>query len=430
MLAIVGAGLSGAAVARELDGRGVEYLLLEAGPDLGTAHVGAAAETEGLADPAADPSFRPFDGSPGSPYGPLAGYRARVGGRGLYWRGICLRIEERALADWPEPVRRALEERWYPEVEEELARWSGGALAAPRSADEERLLAEVEKAGHRAVPTPRAVRFGEGGRWSAYAPVGAVDPARIRADSRVSRIAARPGGGFLLDLPGERLAADGVVLAAGLFENARLVDGLLGRRGELRIVDHVASGFVAVRPGVEHGPRDASVYAGFHPAASSNLFVESLPAEGGTLLDAWAMGEQVPEAAGVLAEGRVSLDGPARVLLDAVTGGQRELLARLAEGLGLGAVRGAGPGFDEALARAAAEPGMAVGYLAGIGELDHESSGLALGGALVDEAGALRAAPGVHVVGPCLFPRAGAANPTLTSLALARYVAGSVASRI
>jgi choline dehydrogenase-like flavoprotein len=78
--------------------------------------------------------------------------------------------------------------------------------------------------------------------------------------------------------------------------------------------------------------------------------------------------------------------------------------------------------FDEALAQAEAQPGTAVIYDATIGELDHESGGLPLGGEHVDVRGHLREAPGVAVAGPCLIPRAGAANPSLTTLALARYV--------
>ncbi|MEE1831717.1 NAD(P)-binding protein [Streptomyces sp. SP17KL33] len=426
MLAIVGSGLSGAAVAHELGMYGIDHVLLDAGPHLGLDHVGAFRETDHLANPAADPSFAPFVAGQDSPYGPLAGYRMRVGGRGLYWRGISLRIEPGVLSGWPERLRRALEETWYPAVEQELANWSGRALAEPRTMEEEQLLAHVGKAGYQVTATPRAVRFSEDGRWSAYSPITAVAPDRIRARAQVSHIKPLPQGGFLVHGAGEPLAVDGIVLAAGVFENARLVDRLLGSRSEMRIVDHVATGFVVFRFGARHDPCDASVFAGFHPTASSNLFVESQAVDGGVLVDAWAMGEQPPEAAGVLADGNVTLDASARQVLTQVGYHQQQLLSGLADALDIGAVHGDGLGFDAAMTRAISAPGSAFGYTAGIGELDHESSGLPLGGDLVDEAGALRAIPGIHVVGPCLFPRAGAANPTLTNLALARYVAQSV----
>ncbi|MFC5286639.1 NAD(P)-binding protein [Actinokineospora guangxiensis] len=425
MLAVVGSGLSGAAAARLLQLHGVEHVLVERGPNLGVRHVGSDERTAHLENPREDPSFRAFDIGASSPYAPTAGYRSRVGGRGLYWRGICLRIEPEALASWPDGPREALLSEHYGAAEETLARWVGRPLAAARSATEQRLVQTLSAAGYSATATPRAVRFSDGG-WSAYSPIAELSAARIRPDRQVTSVVRRPGRGFVLRGPAHELVVDGVIFAAGVFENVRLVAGLTGADQAAKIVDHVASGFLVFGPGGEHDTVDASAYAGFHRSAGSNLFVESGAVDGGTMIDAWAMGEQPPDAASVLSGGAVALDARARHRLDDVEARQRRLLDDAAARLGFSAPRWAGLDFDAASRRARREPGVAIGYRAGIGELDHESCGLPVGGELVDDDGRLRAAPDAYVVGPCLFPRAGAANPTLTTLALTHHVIGAV----
>jgi choline dehydrogenase-like flavoprotein len=70
-----------------------------------------------------------------------------------------------------------------------------------------------------------------------------------------------------------------------------------------------------------------------------------------------------------------------------------------------------------------------VPYRCPLGTVDHEGGTLALGSECVGASSELRELPGVFVGGPCLFPRAGAANPSLTTLALGAYVAGQVEAR-
>ncbi|MEI5102941.1 hypothetical protein RB200_35915 [Streptomyces sp. PmtG] len=138
------------------------------------------------------------------------------------------------------------------------------------------------------------------------------------------------------------------------------------------------------------------------------------------------MGEQPPEAASTVLVGddmEITLEPAAEGVLSEVREQQRRLIGGLAASLGLPAWREERyVSYEEAAAGAAARPGTAVFYDAAIGELDHECSGLALDGEHVDTWGRLRSSPGVLLAGPRLFPRAGAANPSLTALALARYV--------
>jgi len=76
--------------------------------------------------------------------------------------------------------------------------------------------------------------------------------------------------------------------------------------------------------------------------------------------------------------------------------------------------------FDDARLRALKKPGTAYIYRERMGDLDHESGGLPLGVGLVDAVGRLAGHDNLYAAGTVLFPRAGAANPSLTTLTLAR----------
>ena len=64
-----------------------------------------------------------------------------------------------------------------------------------------------------------------------------------------------------------------------------------------------------------------------------------------------------------------------------------------------------------------------------LGAVDHEAGTLALS-AVVEEDGELAKGSGIFVVGPATFPRSGAANPSLTILALAARSAAAIAERL
>jgi choline dehydrogenase-like flavoprotein len=64
-----------------------------------------------------------------------------------------------------------------------------------------------------------------------------------------------------------------------------------------------------------------------------------------------------------------------------------------------------------------------------LGAVDHEAGTLALGTTIEDD-GELAKGSGIFVAGPATFPRSGAANPTLTILALAHRTAATIAERL
>ena len=431
---VIGGGLAGLETAWELHRRGVRDVLVVE-PASGPRSGGRASVWD-----TARPPHYVGTGSPA----------AAVGGRSLLWHGVVLRLEPWALAApwWPvevvEALRPAVGEGLYDRVEGDLERWVGRPLSAGVDADEVlagRLLA-AGLAGAR--PVPQAVRDGV-----AYSPLqhwaGRATAPRIQTGwSAIELVPGRVPGVRLgaIDGRAERVVSgDAVVLAAGALETTRLVLQAVGASGRVPtgLNDHLVQGFVALVPPSALGfPAATAAFAFVAGSADSrsNLFVRVRPRPedpGLVLLDVWEMGEQLPE-------GQTSLtvvrgDPPpwhARVHPDLserdreLLAGQRSRLRTTWSALGASSALPDFPdlltepvGFDTASARLSPGTGPQV-YAWPLGAVQHEGGSLPLGGDLVDGAGAVRAVPGVHVVGPAVLPRAGAANPSLTTLALAR----------
>ncbi|MBI2709994.1 MAG: hypothetical protein HYX34_09900, partial [Actinobacteria bacterium] len=262
----------------------------------------------------------------------------------------------------------------------------------------------------------------------------------------------------------EDIRARAVIVAAGALETTRLVARLEPSSPIRGLNDHLVQGFVVRLP---PGPATAAL----PPAAfvmrrgsaddRSNVFIRlrPLPAGLGTLLDVWAMGEQWPSEATRVEV--VARDGHVQLAIEAgLSDDDREVVAlqrralhdtwrKLADVAQItGAATGAGPArppaplvfegdllanprpFGAAAAGAGdLEAGRPVTYSWPLGTVDHEGGTLPLGDRL-DEDGGLPDAPGVHVTGPATFPRPGAANPSLTTLALARRTAEAAARRL
>ncbi|MGB3896586.1 MAG: GMC family oxidoreductase [Mycolicibacter sinensis] len=448
---VVGAGLSGLECASAIVAGGVDDVLVV---EVGGAHTGAPVEA-------------PLEwGSTVPPHYTWERRALVVGGRSLSWHGVVLRLEEWALADpaWPGPARSALRgERpaaagLYQQLEQDLADWVGGSLTPDRQGS-----AGVLASG-RAVPT--AVRPDGNGAWRAYTPLDrcshwtgpgerAGQP-RLRAGSQALDVVVRAGrvtGVRLRDIRTgdvETIATRAVVLAAGTLDNTRLVAQLAGTdrpQAFTGLNDHLVQGFVARLPAAAlDWPRPAEVFE-YAPRddSRSNMFARTRALPGSphdVLLDIWAMGEQLRSEQNV-----VSFPDTARlpwrgVVTPALTELDREVLAAqrrelsglwasLSDGkaaaLRLPDFLGAPFAFDQALTRVMSEPPAApVGYCWPLGTVEHESGTLPLGGAHVGETGELVAAAGGYVVGPATFPRSGAANPSLTTLALARWTADRI----
>lgn len=473
---IVGGGLAGLELAAQLALRGGRPpLVIEAGPDRGSEHYrwalnGAAADRYWI-DPSQDESFwRPYEANDGSFVG-LAGLRRRLGGRSLYWHGVTLPVEDWALDEkWPESVVRDLTKEWdggeplYARVERELAEWSGQDGATTRGGDQ-----RVSLGGYLFQEVPQALRFGGDGRWKAYSPLEGLTPshATVLCDSEVLGVLTRDGAtcgvrvrhqGVVHDIRTER-----VVLAAGTIESSRLAiqtlsgEGLLDRPRLTGLVDKVAHGFSAsFTPGslpaeIEQAAAANVVFqAPAREGLRSNIFVAaSVNAYGLPVLRTSFIGEQIAGPLGVVeCDARGEWPWQTSVLCSRspvdqkLARAQQEEIQRFWEEICGQAgvldaptlVFDAEPGSPDVPQRLVASrsfqtPGMVCTYSFPLGTENHEAGTLPLGSVL-DEDHQFRDLAGLYAVGPAIFPRAGAANPALTTLALAKRLAGILAPQI
>jgi hypothetical protein len=375
---IIGSGLSGTAVAAELLRQGVPVAVVDRGPGGLREHIAAHPETLPLMDPWADPQFTPFcDGSDALHYGRWAGSRIRVGGRSLYWRGIVLPIAPSALSSWPVAVRQVLSgdggtsPGLYSEVEEQLHAWTGAPCDWPRSSAEARLVAWMRNLGFASArPTPRAIRSQAAGRWAAYSPLLEIPTSVVKARRQLTRLSRGAAGVIHAQFAGpdsqEAYQAAAVVLCAGAVENARLVSRIVPESNVFPIVDHHAQGWISVR-----GSRNStvsepelSVLIEQDNGARTNLFLEIHRIDGDEVVDAWAMGEQLPSDATRFFFDDVGRPRFAVELTDAdeaVLGSQRARLTILADAMGIRLDAWLAPphtlSFQQALARAKSAPG-------------------------------------------------------------------------
>lgn len=463
-IVIVGGGLAGLALAAELEQRSaLRPVLLESGPDSGREHYRwtldrATANSQWLTPESDRHAWRPYSTTDGSFTG-IACLRRRLGGRSLYWHGSVLPIEPWALtaADWPQDVVRDLVDTWddgpslYGRVRERLAAWSSEGAVDPSETP-------VVRIGDRAFRrTPQAVRSaGRGGRWRAYSPLEHLtDDTRLYCDCHVLGVLTRGGEtvGVRVRQHGEvrEIRAPRVVLAAGTVESSRLAIQALVAEGVLTepelpgLVDKVAHGFVASLASEETpagllaaAERGSFLMSSCGESLRSTMFLRTCVNRHGVVVaDAYLMGEQRRGTWGTV---RCEPDGdwpwPTHVTCgpgpedERLAEAQKDALAllwcQLSEAAGRGRSKlSFAPGLGSpdlphrlTLAEELPEPVTPHTYSFPLGSEQHEAGTLPLG-EILDDRHQVRGVPGLFVAGPASFPRTGAANPVLTTLALA-----------
>jgi choline dehydrogenase-like flavoprotein len=484
---IVGGGMAGLEIAKELDLYGIDdVVVLEAGPAGDARHNNAVGSCEtalrAWLDPESDPYFwQPWVAASPPHYTGPSGLRRRLGGRSLYWYGVCLPVEPWALRppEWPARVVSDLQASWrggaplYQRVRDMLDGWRAGGQAAD---DDDGQPVATTLGGHQLRRTPLAVRRNEQGRWHAYSPLDAWrDPVtgqpgrqprgvRVITGVEVLGVQVRDGRarGVSIRLTGtaetREIASDLVVLSAGTLENSRLgiqalaAVGALAERKLFGLSDHIVQGFF-LRLSREQASKlegllmPGGSYAPCQEPTRSNIFVDFTPEpQGSALLDVRITGEQLPDEMNWV-ECRLSDEYPWPVSVHAAPSAadcqhiqrQREIIQHICDDV----VRVAGApsarldfgDFDNPLRTnafilpeiiGAADIGVPLPWSSYLGVEDHEGGTLPIGGTLSTEQEFAQVA-GLFAAGPSTFPRMGAANPSLTNLALAHRLAGLLA---
>lgn len=474
---IVGGGMAGLELAHHLDVEGgPSVIVLEAGPADDLSHLNLALSPEEAVarwlDPVTDPTFwRPWQLASAPHYGGVAGLRRRLGGRSLYWHGVILPIEAWALeGSWPPVIvsdlTRSFQERpsLYSQVQSELADWS----SRPSAHHKAPLPRQIKIGSFVFTLAPRALRRVDGERWEAYSPVAhfrnrlADESGRvqIRSNHEVEQLLLRSRliTGVVARRPtGERetVRAPVVVLAAGTIESTRLVLDVLGNPSisddpithTHGLNDHISQGFVsAFSPDdIPDEIRELAVHGNLFYApvssARSNLFLElGVDPSGSVVVEAWAMGEQIPGQQSSIESVR-SETGASHVIVRtaeskddlALVDAQRALLKALWSSL-CTEIHAVPRPLDISTARLLSfqdsgrtrhelvSGGPPRLWKSDLGSENHESGTLAIG-TMVDEDLQFYSIPNLYAVGPSVFPRSGAANPSLTTLALSRRLA-------
>lgn len=478
---ILGAGLSGLAVATDLARQGVEHVAVVEAGGFGTASPGgthAGADVPRLLSQASVdgdlPRWCPWTSEATPHYTEPTGLRRRVGGRSLCWHGVVLRMAHWECGDgtpWPAAVRDDLlgVDGLYASVERDLRDWVGGPLDQARTTTERDLRDWVATLGYGEVRhAPLAARSTGAphvGEMPAYSPLHVWSDEAARGTSLADvltdheAVAVRVRGGRVAGLDvrhrhdgaAEFIPCARVVLAAGAIENTRLVAQATGQATYAGLNDHIVQGFAVTVPAGEWGDthRDGGcLVARGDGTTRFNLFfkVRGTPSPDLVTLDVWAMGEQerseanrisftdtttLPWATSVA----TGLSSDDRQVVKAEQEILNEVWQRVAKAFDL---PGPALAFDEFLMNtqpigtaydiSVTRPGEPVPFSAALGSIDHEAGTLPLGSA-VDVDGEVPGCAGLYVTGPAVFPRTGAANPSLTTLALARRLAAHLARR-
>lgn len=471
---VIGGGLAGLEVARQL----VEHdagpvLVLESGPagdprHTNVTHPPAAAAALWL-EPQDDPYFRrPWSSANPPHFAGSAGLRSRLGGRSLYWYGVSLPMDPWALRSWPAGIVADLTGSWcggpslYDLVSADL-----GVTGAP-----DRPAVSFGSLRLRQVPRA-ATAAGAPGRWAAWSPLdhwrdpvtgevtGWPPGLTVRTGCTVRRITTTGGRAdgveFLDHDTGvvQRIAADQVVIAAGTVESSRLaIQALAGAGAEPRLgglADHIAQGFF-VRLDATRLPRPLPLRPGTYylpvEAARSILFVSLWRVSRTEMaFDVKINGEQAPDPGSrVVCDPAGTQPWPCAVHA-ALSPADRRLIedqravlgdvwSTVAAAFGLTGDLGFGsferPESPNTVVlehhRDSVPIGVPLTWSSPLGAEDHEGGTLPLGRVLTTDH-EFRDVPGLYAAGPATFPRIGAANPSLTTIALARRLARIVAGR-
>ncbi|CNE84823.1 oxidoreductase [Yersinia frederiksenii] len=474
---ILGAGMSGLELAKHLNEREIEdIVVIDAGPADDFNHINAGEDylraDEFWKNESTDKyAYRSWHSLSEPHFSKGTCLRRRVGGRSLYWHGVILPIEANILKYWPTNVVNDLTESWlggpalYTQVQSELLAW------AEKSDDNDY---SFKLANFEFKITPQVTRMIDSSdRWEAYSPLSywkknnqlRIPPPIISGYEAVALI-IRNGkcvGAKLKNMGTNEIHhvwADKCVLALGTIENSRLATQVLYDTGHsiakkmTGLVDHIVQGFNVtfernnvpskLRELMDNRP-DAIFFSPSLYGERFNLFFTISTSDFGIELEAWTMGEQIPSVHGCITTEIDNKDMPLSISCD-LGNAEDTLIQREKDELNTfwcGICHDANIPFEPLAFEAKfivhvrtmgdvhhhfRSPSRIVNYnvpvtwISPLGTENHESSTLPLGD-ILNENQEFNHISNLFAVGPSTFPRPGAANPSLTTLALSRRLA-------
>jgi len=240
-----------------------------------------------------------------------------------------------------------------------------------------------------------------------------------------------------------------IILASGTFENARLVltafaDVGIPHSQLVGLQDHLVFGVVVQVPLAHVSKWDERLY--YVPAERNtpyNLFINVLKGKK-AIIDCWLMIEKNPLGLGEVslvksqnAKELVVMAGICTQDYDSLTAARSRIESILKETFGIcyndflpSSLRLGEQWrlYGDALRlveKSKHRDCLSIEYSIPLGGVDHEGGLLSMGRYTTTQL-QVRGVSGLYAIGPCVFPRMGSANPSLTSLALARYLATSL----
>jgi len=455
-IAVIGGGLAGLEFAVAAVDGGAAVEVFEAGPRTRTRHVNWDTATH-----SGDEKVRSWTSDN---WGAGGGLSERLGGRSLCYHGVLIGLEPAALASWDSAWsgRLAGDRGLYASILD-------GLRADFPELDAKEWQPHLAAFGLQHVP--QAARFDGHGRFEAYSPLvrthELVGDGRMRVTrERVRAVVPEPGG-CVVEMERSsgaelRRGFDTCVLAASAIGNVQILAASLRRDITTTVTDHFCVGaFVRLPSGPSLTPfRHPMLWSGFAavPEISMNVFVLERPPLpcGDRIVQLQGVVEQQGGFGsyseltvemlrhGVRSHIRANVSEADRALLDAARAEVRRWAERLAGGTVVELVRDgssrscAAPrkhdgsdapwfGHDEALDAVTATDiaGVFSQYEVPYGAFEHEACTHPIGGGgpvPVSPNLEVVGLPGVHVAGPGVFPRLGAANPALTIIALSRWL--------
>ncbi|MEQ9721525.1 GMC oxidoreductase [Yersinia alsatica] len=474
---ILGGGMSGLELAKHLNNRDIEdVVVIEAGPANDFNHINAGEDylhaDEFWKNESTDKyAYRSWRSLSEPHFSKGTCLRRRVGGRSLYWHGVILPIEASILKYWPTNVVRDLTESWlggpalYTRVQAEILAWAGKSHETDYS---------FKFANFEFKITPQVIRMiGSSGRWEAYSPLSywkqnnqmRMPPLIISGYEAIALI-IRNGkcvGAKLKNMGTNEIHhvwADKCVLALGTIENSRLATQVLHDTGHLiakkltGLVDHIVQGFNVTferdkipskfRKLIEAKP-DAIFFSPSLCGERFNLFFTISTSDFGIELEVWTMGEQIPSTHGCINTEVDNKNMPLSISCD-LGNAEDTLIQKEKDELNIFWCEVCNDtnilfeplAFDAKFTAHARTMGdvhnqfrsssrivnynVPITWISPLGTENHESSTLPLG-EILDENQEFTHISNLFAVGPSTFPRPGAANPSLTTLALSRRLA-------